>query len=242
MKILDDQTHYVVRGGEEMRKLSTIYATFTVLVAMSFMAGQANGDLIGVSGPVSTGTGSAGGTLPAIVAAPSDALDDIATNTGMQGFNEAQGVLTMVAHAVDGGSIAAGTLVDSHMIFLNSAGDASLRHYDVIWTFDYPIIGVMSDIGGNMEAASTFELGAPGTNYTTTFPGSGPAAPFPNRGLEPYPQDWYTILTPYTLGVNMHVTEPGDWMRVVTQVPAPGAVLLGMLGLSVAGVKLRKRA
>lgn len=228
-----------------MNKLKIIYITFAVLVAMSVMAGHANGALIGVSGPVSTGTGSGGGTLPAIIAAPPHALDDITTNTGMQGFDEAQGVLTTVAHATDSGSIAAGTLVDSHMIFLNSAGSATLRHYDVVWTFDNPIIGVMSDIGGNLEAASTFELGAPGTNYTVTFPGppaSGPAAPFPNRGLEAYPQDWYTVLTPYTLEVNMYVTEPGDWMRVVTQVPVPGAFLLGMLGLSVAGVKLRKHA
>jgi hypothetical protein len=159
----------------------------------------------------------------------------------MQGFNEAQGILTTVAHAVDGGVIAAGTYVDSHMIFLNSAGGASLRHYDVVWTFSDPILGVMSDIGGSLEAASTFELGAPGTNYTATFPGSGPAAPFSNRGMEAYPQDWYTVVTPYTLAVNMYVTEPGDWIRVVT-VPVPGAVLLGVLGLSVVGVKLRKRA
>ncbi len=225
-----------------MNKLKIIYITFAVLVAMSFMAGQANGALIGVSGPPSTGAGSGGGGLAAIWAAPTDALDNFVTTTQMRGFNEAQGVLTTVAHAVDGGSIAAGTLVDSHMIFLNSLGSNALKHYSVVWTFDNPIIGVMSDIGGTMEAASSFELGNPLTNYTVTFAGSGPAAPFSNRGLEAYPQDWYTILTPYTLEVNMYVTEPGDWMRVVTQVPVPGAVLLGMLGLSVAGVKLRKHA
>jgi hypothetical protein len=236
LKILDEQTHCVVKGSEKMKKLRTIYITFAVLVAMSFMAGQANGDLIGVAGP-----NSSMGTAPAIIAAPPHALDDITTNTGMQGFDEAQGVLTTVAHSVDGGSIAVGTLIDSHMIFLNSEGSAFLSHYDVVWTFSDPIIGVMSDIGGTLEAASTFELGNPGTNYTVTFPGSGPAAPFHNRGMEGPSQDWYTVLSPNRLEVNMLVTEPGDWIRVVT-VPAPGAVILGMLGLSVAGVKLRKHA
>ena len=236
MKILDEQTHCVVKEGEKIKNLRTIYITFAVLVAMSFMAGQANGDLIGVSGPSSNL-----GTAPAIIAPPAHMLDDITTNTGMQGFDEAQGVLTTVAHAVDGGSIAVGTLVDSHMIFLNSAESALLSHYDVIWTFSDPIVGVMSDSGGNLEAASTFELGNPLTNYTVISSDSGPAAPFSNRGMEPPPQDWYTVLTPYTLEVNMIVAEPGDWIRVVT-VPAPGAVILGMLGLSLAGVKLRKHA
>lgn len=223
-----------------MKKLRTIYITFAVLVAMSFMAGQANGDLWSVSGPSSNL-----GTAPAIIAAPLHALDDITTNTGMQGFNEAKGVLTTVAHAVDGGSIAAGTLVDSHMIFLNSAGGTRLSHYDVVWTFSRPIVGVMSNNSGSLEANSTFELGNPGTNYTVTFLGSGPAAPFTNRGFEGPSQDWYTLLSPNTLEVNMLVTEPGDWIRVVTSgpvVPVPGAVLLGIIGLSVAGVKLRKHA
>ncbi len=45
-------------------------------------------------------------------------------------------------------------------------------------------------------------------------------------------------------GSNIELNSSTDWDRMVltyTVVPVPGAVLLGMLGLSVAGVKLRKR-
>lgn len=88
----------------------------STLVVVSVAVSQANAVIVSVSGPVST----AGSTAPAIIAAPSDALNDFVTNTGMQGFDEAQGVLTTVAFDIDGGSIAVGTLVNSHMIFLNA--------------------------------------------------------------------------------------------------------------------------
>ena len=229
----------------KIKKFRTIYTSFALLVAISVMAGRANGALIGVSGPTSNLFGLSTEILPEIIAAPLSALDDIAFNLGMQGFDEARGVLTTVPHTHDFGVIEAGTLVDSHMIFLNSPLDWYLSHSDVVWTFSGKIIGVMSDCWGYLEADSTFELGAPGTNYTVPFTlpdfDSGPAAPFPLRGMEEG-QDSYTLLGPSTLRVNMMVTEPGDWIRVVTVVPVPGAVLLGMLGLVVAGLKLRKYA
>jgi hypothetical protein len=220
-----------------MKKPTIIYVTFSVLVVVSIMAGQANASLTNV-----TGGNSSAGVAPSIIAAPTDALDDITTNWGMEGFDEAQGVLTTVAHSIDGGgSIAAGTLVDSHMIFLNSPGGTGLTHDSVVWTFSGTILGVMSDYNGNLEVASTFELGNPLTNYTTTFIGSGPAAPFPARGMEG--NDFYTVLTPYTLQVNMGVSEPGDWIRVVTQtIPAPGALLLGGIGTCLVGWLRRRRA
>ena len=159
----------------------TICITFAGLLFMSVLAGQANAVITAVSGPDSSM-----GTSPQIIAAPSDALEDFVVNTGMQGFNEAQGVLTTVAHAHDSGVVPAGTLVNSHMIFLNSHEEelAILSHLDVTWTFANPILGVMSDSGGILEAGSTFELGNPATNYTVTFPGSGQAAPYNLRGLE----------------------------------------------------------
>lgn len=224
-----------------MRKL--LSATIAV-VTIGLVASPAQALIMGVSGP-----NSSAGTAAAIIAAPPNALDDIVFNTGMEGFNEAQGVVTTVAHATDGGFIPLGTRVNSHMIFLNSQGTASLSHFSVAWTFDGAIIGVMSDSNGNLEAASTFELGAPGTNYTVTFSGSGPAAPFAARGLEANdgegdgPNDGYMLINPFTLLVGMYVTEPGDWIRVVTAtpVPEPSSLVifgLGMLGL---GMLLRRR-
>ncbi len=180
-----------------------------------------------------------------IIGAPSNLLDDDVTNKTMQGFDEAQGVTTSMPFTTDSGVIGAGSLVDSHMIFLNSLGSTRLDAA-AEWTFSGVILGIMSDRGGNLEAASTFELGAAATNYT-----AGPgAAPFGARGLESnngtgaIGSDGYLVLGGLGVGnvlrLSMHVTEPGDWIRVITAsvVPVPAAIwlfgtaLVGFLGFS----------
>ncbi len=143
-----------------------------------------------------------------IIAAPASIIDDPpgATNDHQQAFDERQCVKLTAPLDVDGGSIAAGTLVDSHMIFLNTEGTTNVSDQNVAWTFDGAVLGVMSDVGGTLEAASSALLGAVGTTY--------PAA-FPARGLESDPLDNYTVAA-NAITVGMHVTEPGDWIRVVT--------------------------
>jgi hypothetical protein len=74
-----------------------------------------------------------------------------------------------------------------------------------IWVFSGPVLGVMSDVDGQAEAASGF-LRAPGTAY--------PEGAFPNRGFEE--RDWYRGVGTARLHVHMWVWQPGDWIRVIT--------------------------
>ena len=171
------------------------------------------------------------GVAAAIIAAPADANDDAASNLAIQAFDEAQNVVLSRDIQIDGGMILAGTLVSSHMIFLNSGpGDDDTRISHGIggtdaatFTFDGEILGVMSDKPGAYEVASSDILGAAGTSY--------PGAAFNARGMEENPlsgtnNDYYSFFG-NTIEVGMLVTEPGDWIRVVTvsAVPLPASFL-----------------
>ena len=158
--------------------------------------------------------------------------EDSPTNTLQQGFDEQQGVLLGSAVTVDGGTVAAGTRVDSHLIFLNSSGNTRIDT-NALWSFDGKIIGVMSD-GPGVLMTDTDSLFAAFNDYFTT----GTTAPFGAQGLES--NDSYSISAGgYNLKLHMIVTEPGDWIRVLTvsAVPVPAALLmfapalLGFLGL-----------
>jgi len=202
----------------------------TILGVVTLYGTAAHGGIIGVNDL----TGSTAGVYASIIGAPRAVTNSNVTNLAQQGFNEAQNVLLAGAINVDGGTIAAGTLVSSHMIFLNKPNARSGRiiHFGVDWLFDGTILGVMSDGRGRREVASTDFLGAPGTIY--------PVSPFSARGLES--NDSYFV-SGNMLTVNMRVRQPGDWIRVVTaaNVPEPGALgilLLGLLGL---GIQRRAR-
>jgi hypothetical protein len=146
---------------------------------------------------------------PDIIPAPASVINNPpgATNDHQQGFNERQGVLLAAPITTDSGVIPAGTWVDSHMIFLNIEGTTLTSDENETWTFDGQVLGVMSDGTGSLEVASTPVLGAAGTTY--------PAAPFAARGMEA--NDGYTVSGNQII-VSMHVTQPGDWIRVVTAV------------------------
>ena len=217
------------------------FALAALLVAGATL--PASAALFDVTGPL----GSAGAPA-SIIAAPSSVADHPpgAENTAMQGFDELQGFTHVDALAVDGGSIGAGARISSHMIFLNTAGGALTTHGfnqpgPVVWSFDGDILGVVSVSRGVLLAGSDF-LGAPGA----TYPGA-----FGARGLEGDPlsgfgDDCY-FFSGSTLSVGMRVTRPGDWMRVITEAPAPaplpaaGWLLIAGLG-GLAAVSRRRKS
>ncbi len=167
-----------------------------------------------------------------IIAAPASVADDTpgAENFHQQAFDEQQGVLLASDLQVDGGFISSGTRVDSHMIFLNSPGNQFISDLGVKWTFDGTILGVMSDARGLLETASNSILGASGTTYPGAFSARG------MEGGDSYSYSGNSIV------VSMLVSEPGDWIRVVTATQIPEPMSAGLLLLGLAGLRRRLRA
>jgi len=202
----------------------------TLLVALLGLSGglvsvTSQAALISVSNGLSTA-----GVTASIISAPGDVRDDAAENAAQQGFNELQDVTLGFDLEVDGTStIAAGTTVDSHMIFLNSDGFERIRHSNVEWMFDGLILGVMSDTRGRLEAGSNALLG-----LDMEYQGTG----LRHRGLER--RDSYEFFG-NTLELTMVVREPGDWIRVITASAVPEPSIIALFGLGLLGLGFARR-
>jgi len=190
---------------------------------------------------VSTNTANTGDQAEILAPPPSQVMDATEYNTAQQGFDEQQYYLLTEDLQLDGAvTIAAGTTVHSHMIFLNRENDSSpnhIAHNNVEWTFSHEVLGVMSDTNGSLEGASSPFLGATGVRYPTAFTPGGAGVNgeiFDFRGMEGG-GDGYSLINPYVLSVSMYVTQPGDWIRVITAVPLPAALPLYGAGVALLG-------
>ena len=203
---------------------------FLILLSALLLSAQAQAALVGV---LNQGE---------IVAPLTVQEDSVLSHNGIDylqfGFNETQGVVLNRTIDVRGGTIAKGTRVDSHLIFLNSKGKEDVTR-TATWEFSGEIIGVMTDSLGK-DMAATNDLFQYGTYFqeVTTHDPIASQQWFNALGLEGV--DYANIVGGGNfLRVNMRVTEPGDWIRVLTvsEVPVPAALfmfapaLLGFLGL-----------
>jgi hypothetical protein len=201
-----------------VKKLSTFVA---LLLLLSPLAASAS--IIDVLG----GTSNLG-ALAEIIDAPADLSDAGHRNMGQQGFNERQGVTLDRTLITDAGSIDVGTTVNSHMILLNTRSSQFAIHRNVLWTFAERVLGVISGFDGRSLLASDY-LGAPSSSYPGAFGG---------RGIED--RDSYAVNGNQLL-VDLRVSAPGDWIRVITasttgtvvaDVPEPGVYALLILGVA----------
>ena len=164
-----------------------------------------------------------------VIAAPGSVTDDsVGDNETVFAFAEATRVVLTSDLAVAGGTIAAGTAVDSHMIFLNRADPDRIRaSVDYAFGFSTDILGVITSTSA--VRATNDLLGAVGTTYGLL------------NGFER--SDTLSVMSNSVSG-NLIVTQPGDWFRVVTvaevPVPAAGFMLLAGLGAMAAARRGRR--
>jgi len=171
-----------------------------------------------------------------IISAPTSVGDT--RNSAPQGFNEITGFSLLDDLAVDGGFIAAGTRVDSQMIFLNPSRGNTINFNGARFLFDGIILGVMSDIA-LVDISNSF-LGNPGTSYAGANSGMEPGT-----RLFPFGIEGYT-----TSGNRLSLSLTGnDFIRVITAsnsvipppvpVPEPSGLALFVAGLL--GIRRLKR-
>jgi len=159
-------------------------------------------------------------------------------------FDELQGVtvdeaLAAVNPFVGGSSLIEGSVVDSHLVFLNRESGSSLLSLGGSVTFSGEILAVFGQVNGTDLDATDSALGLAGVTYES----------FDNRGLETgganadgasFVAGSDTLILSF-----LNVTQPGDWIRVVTAaapVPVPAPILLFGTGLLAFGAMRRRQA
>ena len=180
--------------------------------------------LLGLCGPAQAATITALDTNSLVVAAPSSTTIELLDNDPyVVAFNEVSGLILSSDLVVNGGTIAAGSRIDSHMIALARDGDdgQGYRH-DFSFGFSQDILGIISG-SANLRQTSGL-LGAAGTTYVRL------------NGLET--SDTVNVGT-FEISGQLRIWTPyTDFVRVITvaQVPVPaagGSLVLALGGLFV---------
>lgn len=196
------------------------------------------------SGIASAGIIDTSGAILEIVPPSSVELDALESNSKIFAFTEMPGLTLDYELAVDitspgfygevgnltPGSIEAKTVVDVYFIHFDPV--KNLVNLLGSITFDQDILGVIV-LNESLDATDRM-LGFPGTAYPTGLN---------NRGLDfgGVYSDFITLSEDRrTISINWQATRRVDQIRIITAIPAPGAlVLLGLAGL--AGTTRRRR-
>ena len=185
-----------------------------------------------VSGSVDAGMSkTSGGVFELLGPQATVGGDDIpSASYNLRGMNELSGVTLGSALAVNGGTIAAGTKVASHLVWSDSLTTSNIEGKVL---FDRKILGVI--LKTSRMTSSNF-LGLVATTYLNAV----------EWGMEP--GNTYAGLTEGVVisGTN-EITFTGtgirpDYVRVITAVPEPGSLaLLCMASVAMVGVVRRRR-
>lgn len=172
-------------------------------------------------------------------------------NNNILWFQEASNVLVTADQAGLGGtSISTGQRVDSYMIFLNRADSSNtLLNATATFEFSTQVLGIF----GNERTSSGNDLDA--TDYLASMT---IYTDFNSRGIENNndgslvaplraggaPNDEITFDGASKVELTFYVTQPGDWVRVVTvtAVPLPAALPLMLVGLGGLAFVARRRS
>lgn len=191
-----------------------------------------------IAAPASAATITALTTTGEVIATPSSVTNSLPANVPfIQGFNEKSNVvlgsdLTMQNYGNPNTVASAGTAVDSHMFFMNNPdSSSSTEETTARFSFSSMVLGIITSDSGLDN--SDMLLGAMGTTYQSGFN---------NRGLEGGDS---VSFSGNEVSLTFRLTQPGDWVRVITvadvaPVPLPAGAPLMLAGLGAFALMRRK--
>lgn len=174
-----------------------------------------------------------------VIAAPASVTNAAPVNTPIiHGFNEQSNVLlaadlTMQNYGNPNTIALTGTSVDSHMFFMNQPSGAPNPNVTTTASFSFStaVLGIITSTSALNN--SDMLLGAVGTTYQSGFS---------NRGLEGADA---VSFAGNSVDLTFSLTQPGDWVRVITAadvapVPLPAGAPLMLAGIGAFAVMRRK--